>query len=288
MELLVHFNKRVKSRPSLQLPVKELMNLYQDPSSSSFLSVIISHEWSDWWFWLTKFFLQNFIIIYIKMGFPRLGLPQQAELLPLLLDSLNGKPVQHLDSLLFIALTGLSCVDVSTELLKQPYLFLKEKTELSNYIREFFLDIILLPYGSALSFLNWLLVSVDLNSSKNPERLLLQNFSSHFISKDIFKKRIIRANLSLSHCLCKIQVSTDDLLKLKVDPSGCKCGTNPTGEPTTSNEPSGMETSRRWNSDETRTTGRNETSHCQIRFQWRTRRTGDPAAFDHSCGWYPF
>ena len=44
MELLVHFNKRVKSRPSLQLPVKELMNLYQDPSSSSFLSVIISHE----------------------------------------------------------------------------------------------------------------------------------------------------------------------------------------------------------------------------------------------------
>ena len=88
------------------------------------------------------------------MGFPRLGLPQQAELLPLLLDSLNGKPVQHLDSLLFIALTGLSCVDVSTELLKQPYLFLKEKTELSNYIREFFLDIILLPYGSALSFLN--------------------------------------------------------------------------------------------------------------------------------------
>lgn len=153
MELLVHFNKRVKSRPNLQLPVKELMNLYQDPSSSSFLSVIISHEWSDWWFWLTKFFLQNFIIIYIKMGFPRLGLPQQAELLPLLLDSLNGKPVQHLDSLLFIALTGLSCVDVSTELLKQPYLFLKEKTELSNYIREFFLDIILLPYGSASSFL---------------------------------------------------------------------------------------------------------------------------------------
>jgi len=42
MELLVHFNKRVKSRPNLQLPVKDLMNLYQDPSSSSFLSVIIS------------------------------------------------------------------------------------------------------------------------------------------------------------------------------------------------------------------------------------------------------
>ena len=44
MELLVHFNKRVKSRPNLQLPVKDLMNLYQDPSSSSFLSVIIFLE----------------------------------------------------------------------------------------------------------------------------------------------------------------------------------------------------------------------------------------------------
>ena len=39
MELLVHFNKRMKSRPNLQLPVADLMHLYQDPSSSSFLSV---------------------------------------------------------------------------------------------------------------------------------------------------------------------------------------------------------------------------------------------------------
>lgn len=39
MELLVHINKRVKSRPNLQLPVADLMNLYQDPSCSIFLSV---------------------------------------------------------------------------------------------------------------------------------------------------------------------------------------------------------------------------------------------------------
>jgi proteasome component ECM29 len=43
MELLVHFNKRVKSRPNLQLPVVDLMNLYQDPSSSIFLSVNYVH-----------------------------------------------------------------------------------------------------------------------------------------------------------------------------------------------------------------------------------------------------
>lgn len=39
MELLVHFNKRVKSRPTLQLPVADLMDLYGSPTSSIFLSV---------------------------------------------------------------------------------------------------------------------------------------------------------------------------------------------------------------------------------------------------------
>ena len=44
MELLVHFNKRVKSRPNLQLPVADLMSLYGDPASSSFLSVSIFYS----------------------------------------------------------------------------------------------------------------------------------------------------------------------------------------------------------------------------------------------------
>ena len=147
MELLVHFNKRVKSRPNLQLPVKELMNLYQDPSSSSFLSVIHLHEIVSFFYVIIDFPFQNFAIIYIKMGFPRLELTQQAELLPLLLESLNDKPVQHQDNLLFIALPGLAFTNVSTELTKQPYAFLKEKPNLAKYIRDFFLDVILLPYG---------------------------------------------------------------------------------------------------------------------------------------------
>ncbi|KAK4005791.1 hypothetical protein OUZ56_010915 [Daphnia magna] len=127
MELLVHFNKRVKSRPNLQLPVVDLMILYQDPSCSIFLS--------------------NFAIIYIKMGFPRLDVARQAELLPQLFNSIHGKPLQHQDSLLFIALPALAHANLSTEVLKQPYLFLQEKVELAKYIRDFFLDIVLLPYG---------------------------------------------------------------------------------------------------------------------------------------------
>lgn len=81
------------------------------------------------------------------MGFPRLDLSRQAELLPQLFNSIHGKPVQHQDSLLFIALPALACADVSTEVLKQPYLFLQEKVELAKYIKDFFLDMVLLPYG---------------------------------------------------------------------------------------------------------------------------------------------
>lgn len=72
---------------------------------------------------------------------------RQAELLPKLFNGVQGKPVQHQDSLLFIALPALSAVNVSTEVLKQPFLFLHEKADLAKYIREFFLDMLLLPYG---------------------------------------------------------------------------------------------------------------------------------------------
>jgi proteasome component ECM29 len=39
MELLVHINKRVKSRPKLQLPIDALLEQYQDPESSPFITV---------------------------------------------------------------------------------------------------------------------------------------------------------------------------------------------------------------------------------------------------------
>lgn len=42
MELLVHVNKRIKSRPLVQLPVEALLLQYQDPAASSFVTVIWS------------------------------------------------------------------------------------------------------------------------------------------------------------------------------------------------------------------------------------------------------
>ena len=93
------------------------------------------------------FGVQNFVIIYLKMGFPRLALPAQAELLPQLFSSIHGKPIQHQDSLVYIVLPALAHANVSTEVLKAPYAFLKEKADLTRYISEFFLDMLLLPYG---------------------------------------------------------------------------------------------------------------------------------------------
>lgn len=44
MELLVHVNKRIKSRPLVQLPVEALLLQYQDPAASSFVTVILFYE----------------------------------------------------------------------------------------------------------------------------------------------------------------------------------------------------------------------------------------------------
>lgn len=76
MEILTHVNKRLKSRPAVQLPVENLFTQYQTTSSA---------------------FLHNFSIIYISMGFPRLSVERQTELAPALLNCLESKPENHQD-----------------------------------------------------------------------------------------------------------------------------------------------------------------------------------------------
>jgi proteasome component ECM29 len=75
MELLVHINKRIKNNPRIQLPVEALLLQYQDPAATSFVI--------------------NFTIIYIKMGFPRLPLTRQIELVPSVLAGIEAKPTMH-------------------------------------------------------------------------------------------------------------------------------------------------------------------------------------------------
>ena len=77
MELLVHINKRIKNNNNIQLPVEALLLQYQDPSATSFVI--------------------NFTVIYLKMGFPRLPIEKQAELVPAVLASIEAKPTSHQD-----------------------------------------------------------------------------------------------------------------------------------------------------------------------------------------------
>lgn len=44
MELLVHVNKRIKTRPSVQLPIEALLLQYQDPAASSFVIVCFFYD----------------------------------------------------------------------------------------------------------------------------------------------------------------------------------------------------------------------------------------------------
>lgn len=76
MEVLTHLNKRLKTRPMVQMPVEALLQQYQTTDST---------------------FLHNFSIIYITMGFPRLTQDLRTSLVPLLLNCLEGKPENHQD-----------------------------------------------------------------------------------------------------------------------------------------------------------------------------------------------
>lgn len=146
MELLVHINKRIKTRPSVQLPVDALLLQYQDPAASSF--VIVRSQQIPTSCINEKYILQNFTIIYIKLGFPRLPIEKQVELAPSLLNSLNSKPQSHQDSLLLLILPLLGSIKVPTEPERKTTLFgLHEKPQVAKQLLAILLDMLLLPYG---------------------------------------------------------------------------------------------------------------------------------------------
>ncbi|XP_071525915.1 proteasome adapter and scaffold protein ECM29 [Panulirus ornatus] len=129
MELLIHVNRRVKDHESIQLPVEALLAQYQDPSATAFVT--------------------NFSIIYIKMGYPRLDLNKQVELLPSMLNSLEGKPAQHQDSLLLLMVPVFGHMKIPETAEKTASLFgLRERPGVAKLLLDFMLDLVLLPYGA--------------------------------------------------------------------------------------------------------------------------------------------
>ncbi|KAF3687599.1 Proteasome-associated protein ECM29 -like protein [Channa argus] len=128
MELLVHLNKRIKSRPKIQLPVETLLVQYQDPAAASFVT--------------------NFTIIYIKMGYPRLEVGKQCELAPTLLTAMEGKPQPQQDSLMHLLIPTLYHMKYPADISKNASPFnLTERPKTVQLLLEFMLDVLLMPYG---------------------------------------------------------------------------------------------------------------------------------------------
>ncbi|MGH0136109.1 UNVERIFIED_CONTAM: hypothetical protein FKN15_008319 [Acipenser sinensis] len=132
MELLVHLNKRIKSRPKIQLPVETLLVQYQDPAAASFVT--------------------NFTIIYIKMGYPRLDVEEQCELAPTLLTAMEGKPQPQQDSLMHLLIPTLFSMKYPSEPSKvaSPFI-LVEKPKTVHLLLDFMLDVLMMPYGFVLN-----------------------------------------------------------------------------------------------------------------------------------------
>ncbi|KAK3091483.1 hypothetical protein FSP39_020174, partial [Pinctada imbricata] len=133
MELLVHINKRLKSRPKVLLPVESLIQQYRDPEATSIITVI----------------LWNFSIIYIRMGYPRLDGVKQAELLPLMLSCLEGKPKAQQDSLLLLVMPALSHVTMPSDMADRKTKFAEAlKPDVTKVLLDYMMDMLILPYNA--------------------------------------------------------------------------------------------------------------------------------------------
>ncbi|CAH0555694.1 unnamed protein product [Brassicogethes aeneus] len=224
MELLIHVNRRIKTRPLVQLPVEALLTQYQDPSATSFVT--------------------NFTIIYIKTGFPRLPIEKQAELVPTILNSLENKPVSHMDSLLLLIIPLLGKVKVPTDPAKIGSLFgLNEKPHIVKNLLEMLLDMLLLPYGaltyqaegsntdvnlpvppgmSQVSFKR-----ITLNNPIKPEQLEEMKLGIvKFVSHGVFNNDDILIHLIVAAADTRFSVANladNELKKIVGSASGTKC-----------------------------------------------------------------
>ncbi|KAM9329749.1 proteasome adapter and scaffold protein ECM29 [Gastrophryne carolinensis] len=131
MELLVHLNKRIKSRPKIQLPVETLLVQYHDPAAVSFVT--------------------NFTIIYIKMGYPRLPIEKQCELAPSLLTAMEGRPQPQQDSLMHLLIPALYHMKYGEANKSTTVFNLTEKPKTVQLLLDFMLDVLLMPYGFVLN-----------------------------------------------------------------------------------------------------------------------------------------
>lgn len=127
MEILTHVNKRLKSRPEVKLDLVPILKHYQESSNS---------------------FLINFAIIYITIGFPRLDIQKQTELVTVILNCLEGKPEIHQNKLLLLIIPLLGDLKLPENPEERKTLFgLSDRPNTKQHLLSILQDVLLLPYG---------------------------------------------------------------------------------------------------------------------------------------------
>ncbi|KAI9579486.1 proteasome-associated protein ECM29 homolog [Glossina fuscipes] len=127
VEVLTHIKRRITSRPQIQIPVEALIDQYQANSNTPFL--------------------QNFAIIFITTGYPRLTLEQRSSLAAKVV-SCEEKLENYQDKLFMLVLVDLGDLllpDDPEE--RKNFLKLDNKPALKRNFLHLLQDVLLLPYG---------------------------------------------------------------------------------------------------------------------------------------------
>lgn len=128
LELLTHISKRVKSRPSVQLPFDNLLALYNEHNATP--QVV------------------NFALVYLKLSFPRLPALEQGRLVSSLVQSLEGHTQQQQSGVLQMIVPALVHLVLPRDLSeRKEVLQLDDKPATRAVLLEFLLSFLLLPYN---------------------------------------------------------------------------------------------------------------------------------------------
>ncbi|CAF0777859.1 unnamed protein product [Adineta steineri] len=128
VEVFIHINKRVKTRPEIQIPVRDLLEIFTTSTQCSP-------------------FASNFSMMYIKMGFMRLKTDKQVELIPLLFQSLPNRSISHQELLMGLIVYALQYVKIIPNMNENIIRYgLTDQPIIRRLFLNFLLNVILLPY----------------------------------------------------------------------------------------------------------------------------------------------
>ncbi|CAL1546641.1 unnamed protein product [Lymnaea stagnalis] len=132
LKLLAHIKTRLKSRNQVRLPLDALLTQFQDPKATPFIT--------------------NFTILFIKLGYPRVEPEKQAELIPLLINCLQGRSTSHQDSILHLLIRALKHLKLpKNETECRTKFQLGDKPGVKHLLLDYFMDVLLLTYNSHVS-----------------------------------------------------------------------------------------------------------------------------------------